>query len=110
MIKYEDFALVDIRSGTLVKAEEFLRALNPAYKVWVNFGEEIGILQISAQITKNYTLDAVIGLKVMGCINIGEKNIGGFLYQFLLLGFADDNGNIVLPVIASNVLNGQKLF
>lgn len=109
MINYTDFAAVDIRSGTIVKAEVFSRAEKPAYKVWVDFGDTLGVLTTSAQITKNYSLLEIIGLKVMGCVNLGEKNIAGFLSQFLLLGFEDENGYISLPVLCDNIPNGKKL-
>src|SRR5207249_1738291 len=88
-ISYDEFEKVNILSGTVVKAEEFPRAKKPAYKVWVDFGPEIGTLQTSAQVTKHYTVDGIVGRPVLGCVNLGEKNIAGFLSQFLLLGFAD---------------------
>lgn len=78
-ISYEEFEKVDLRSGTVVKAEPFLRARKPAYKVWVDFGADIGVLQTSAQITVHYTPEALIGRMVIGCVNLGEKNIAGFL-------------------------------
>ncbi|KTD09574.1 tRNA-binding protein [Legionella hackeliae] len=108
-ISYEDFERVDLRSGTIVKVEEFPRAKKPAFKVWVDFGEEIGILQTSAQITVNYTLDSLIGRSVVGCVNLGEKNIAGFTSQFLLVGFTDANGAISLLTTDPAVPNGQKL-
>lgn len=108
-ISYETFAAVDLRSGTIIKAEPFLRTKKPAYKVWVDFGSEIGILQTSAQITIHYQLDHLIGKKVIGCINLGEKNIAGFTSQFLLVGFSDHNGAICLATIDGEVPNGEKL-
>ena len=91
-ISYEEFEKVDLRSGTIVKAELFPRAKKPSYKVWVDFGDEIGIKQTSAQVTTHYTPEALIGRQVMGCINLGEKNIAGFTSEFLLVGFPDDSG------------------
>jgi len=108
-ITYDDFELVDIRSGTVVRAEEFARARKPAYKIWVDFGTEIGILQTSAQVTAHYTPESLVGRLVAGCINLGEKNIAGFLSQFLLVGFTDDHGNICLITIDPKVPNGKKL-
>lgn len=108
-ITYEDFERVNICSGTVVNAEEFPRAKKPAYKVWVDFGPKIGVLQTSAQVTKHYTLEGLIGRSVLGCVNLGEKNIAGFLSQFLLLGFADDNGDICLATIDPKAPNGRKL-
>ena len=108
-ITYEDFARVDLRSGTVVKVEEFSRAKKPAFKVWVDFGSEIGILQTSAQITIHYTPDSLIGRQVVGCVNMGEKNIAGFNSQFLLVGFSDESGAICLISVDPRVLNGQKM-
>lgn len=110
ILSYDAFERVQLRSGTVVKAEEFPRARKPAYKVWVDFGEEIGTLQTSAQVTVHYTLDNLIGKQVIGCVNLGEKNIAGFLSQFLLVGFPDDNGAICLATADPKVPNGKKLF
>lgn len=109
IISYDDFEKVDIRSGTIVKAEEFPRTKKPAYKVWVDFGPEIGVLQTSAQVTVHYTPQTLVGRQVAGCVNLGEKNIAGFVSQFLLLGFADRDGAIVLVTVDPQVPNGQKL-
>lgn len=108
-ITYEEFVRVDIRSATIIRAEEFPKAKKPAFKIWADFGEEIGILQTSAQVTINYSIDSLLGRRVMGCINLGEKNIAGFVSQFLLLGFTDQNGAVCLADISPLVLNGQKM-
>jgi tRNA-binding protein len=108
-ISYDAFEQVDLRSGTIVKAEPFSRAKKPAYKVWVDFGPEIGVLQTSAQVTTHYTLESLIGLSVVGCVNLGEKNIAGFLSQFLLIGCSDNAGAISLITVNPKVPNGQKL-
>ncbi len=94
IITYEEFEQVALRSGTITKVEEFPRAKKPAFKVWADFGKEIGILQTSAQITKHYTPEILIGKSIVGCVNLGEKNIAGFLSQFLLVGFPDNNNDI----------------
>jgi len=109
IISYEDFEKVDLRSGTIVKVEEFPRAKKPAYKVWVNFGSELGVLQTSAQITAHYTPELLIGKMVIGCVNLGEKNIAGFTSQFLLVGFSDQNDAICLTTIERCVPNGMKM-
>lgn len=109
IISYEDFVKVELRSGTVIKAELFPKAKKPAYKVWVDFGSEIGILQTSAQITVHYNPENLIGKNVIGCVNLGEKNIGGFISQFLLVGFSDENENISLATIDKKVPNGKKL-
>jgi tRNA-binding protein len=109
IISYEDFERVDLRSGTIVKVEEFPRAKKPAYKVWVDFGAELGVLQTSAQITAHYAPELLIGKMVVGCVNLGEKNIAGFTSQFLLVGFSDQNGAICLTTIEPRVPNGMKM-
>lgn len=108
-ISYEEFESVQLRLGTIVKAEHFPKARKPAYKVWADFGPEIGILQTSAQITVHYTPETLIGRPIIGCVNLGERNIAGFISQFLLVGFSDESGAIRLATVDSNVPNGNKL-
>lgn len=108
-ITYEEFERVDLRSGTIVKVEEFPRAKKPAFKVWADFGPEIGILQTSAQVTVHYTPATLVGRKIVGCVNLGEKNIAGFTSQFLLVGFSDDSGAICLATVDPASPNGKKL-
>lgn len=110
IITFEDFSRVELRSGTIVKAEPFPRAKKPAYKVWVNFGPDIGIKQTSAQITHHYTPEGLIGKSVVGCVNLGPRNIAGFMSEFLLVGFADENGAICLITVDPKVPEGQKLM
>ena len=109
LISYETFASADLRCGTIVRAETFPKARKPAYKVWVDFGSELGILQTSAQITVLDQPDTLIGKKVMGCVTLGEKNIAGFVSQFLLVGFSDAKGDIILATTDHSVEDGQKL-
>ena len=109
-ISYEEFEKVDLRSGTIVQAEAFLRAQKPSYKIWVDFGPEIGIKQTSAQVTVHYTPASLVGRQVVGCINLGEKNIAGFLSQCLIVGFADEQGAVCLMTVDPKVPNGQKMF
>lgn len=109
-IAYEDFSRVELRSGTVVKAEPFPRAQKPAYKIWVDFGTNIGIKQTSAQVTKHYTPEDLIGRQVMGCVNLAPRNIAGFMSEFLLVGFPDEAGAICLATADPRVPNGQKLF
>jgi len=110
VISYQEFENVDLRSGTVTKVEPFLRAKKPAYKVWVDFGAEIGIKQTSAQVTVHYTPETLVGRKVVGCVNLGDKNIAGFTSEFLLVGFPDNDGEIYLVAVDPNVPNGKKLF
>lgn len=108
-IAYEDFAKIELRSGTVVKAEVNAKARVPALKVWVDFGSEFGVMQTSAQITHHYAPDALIGKKVMGCLNLGTRNIAGFESQFLLVGFSDTQEAIQLVTFEGDVPNGSKL-
>lgn len=110
MISYEDFEKVDLRSGTVIKVEPFPRARKPAYKVWVDFGQDIGVKQTSAQVVAHYQPEDLVGRQVVGCINLGTKNIAGFTSEFLMVGFSDLEGNICLCTVAPKVPNGQKLF
>jgi tRNA-binding protein len=109
IITYDFFEQVNLRSGTIVKVEEFPRAKKPAYKIWTDFGSEMGILQTSAQVTKHYTPETLIGRQIVGCVNLGEKNIAGFMSQFLLVGFTDQHGDICLITVDPRVPNGQKM-
>ncbi len=108
-ITYEEFERVELRSGTIVKVEEFPRAKKPAFKVYADFGAEIGVLQTSAQVTVHYSPEALLGKQIVGCVNMGEKNIAGFVSQFLLVGFADKNQAICLVTVDPKVPNGQKM-
>ena len=108
-ITWDDFERVDLRSGTITQVEAFPRAQKPAYKIWADFGPRIGILQTSAQVTIHYTSESLLGKSIVGCVNLGEKNIAGFTSQFLLVGFADDQSTICLVTVDPKVLNGQKL-
>lgn len=109
-ITFDDFEKVDFRSGTVIKAESFPRAQKPAYKVWVDFGGDIGVKQTSAQVTVHYTPESLVGRQVVGCVNLGTKNIAGFTSEFLMVGFADNDGAICLLTVEPKVPNGQKLF
>lgn len=109
-ITFDDFLKVDIRVGKIVQAEVYPEARRPAYKVWVDFGDELGILKSSAQITVNYLVDELAGLLVAGVVNFPEKQIGKFMSEFLLLGFPDENGAVVLLQPNKNVPLGGRLF
>ena len=110
MITYEDFEKVDIRVGTITKVEDFPEARKPAYKLWIDFGSEIGVKQSSVQITKHYTKEELSGKQVMGVINFSPKQIGPFISEVLTLGLADKRGDIVLLVPTKEVPNGGKMF
>ncbi len=108
-ITWNDFEKVELRVGTILEAFEFPEARRPAYKVKVDFGE-FGIKMSSAQITKHYSLDELPGRQIVGVINFPKKQIGKFMSEFLVTGFADENGDIVLTTVQSKVPNGSKLI
>ena len=109
LITWDDFEKVDLRVGTVLEALEFPEARRPAYKLRVDFGE-LGIKTSSAQITKHYTLDELPGRQIVGVINFPKKQIGKFMSEFLVTGFADENGDIVLTAVDRKVPNGSKLI
>jgi tRNA-binding protein len=108
-ITWNDFEKVELRVGTILEAFEFPEARRPAYKVKVDFGE-FGIKMSSAQITKHYTLDELPGKQIVAVINFPKKQIGKFMSEFLVTGFADENGDIVLTAVQNKVPNGSKLI
>lgn len=101
---------VEIRVGTVVKAEVFPEARKPAYKMLIDFGPEIGEKKSSAQITVHYQIDDLIGRQVMAVTNFPARQIGPVMSEVLTLGFADENGDIVLAAIDKPVPNGERLM
>lgn len=109
IVSFNDFSKVEIRVGTIIDVKEFKEAIKPAYKIWVDFGKEIGIKKSSAQITDLYTKDNLINKKIIGVINLGEKQVGPFVSEFLCSGFYQDDGAVVLAVPDKEVPNGVRL-
>jgi tRNA-binding protein len=107
-IGWNDFEKVELRAGTILEVLDFPQARKPAYKVKVDFGP-LGIKWSSAQITRHYTKEELPGRQVIGVLNFPVKQIANFMSEFLLTGFADDNGDIVLAAIEKLVPNGSKL-
>ncbi|HWZ17131.1 MAG TPA: tRNA-binding protein [Mucilaginibacter sp.] len=108
-ITWNDFEKVELRAGTILEAIDFPQARKPAYKVKVDFGP-LGIKWTSAQITKHYTKEQLPGKQIIGMVNFPTKQIANFMSEFLLTGFADENGDIVLAAIEKSVPNGSKLI
>lgn len=109
-ISFEDFARVDIRVGTIVDAQPFPEARKPAVKLWVDFGDPLGVKKTSAQITRHYAVDGLVGRQVAAVVNFPPKQIGKFLSEILVLGFPDGDGEVVMIGPDRPVPNGGKLY
>ena len=109
VISWNDFEKVELRVGTIVKVDDFLDDKKSAYKLWTDFGSEIGIKKSSAQITKIYSKEELIGKQIIGVINFPKKQIANFSSEFLTTGFIGENGEVVLAQPERKVKNGSKL-
>ena len=108
-ITYDDFLNVDIRVGTVIRAEPFPEARKPAIKMWIDFGDEIGERKTSAQVTVHYTLEQLVGKQVMGVVNFPPRQIGPVMSEVLVLGCMDDSGAVVLIAPDQIVPNGGRM-
>ncbi len=108
-ISFDDFLKVDIRVGTVVRAEPFPEARKPAIKLWVDFGGDLGVRKSSAQITAHYTPEALIGRQVMAVVNFPGRQIGPMRSEILVLGLPDESGEIVLIAPDLAVPNGGRM-
>jgi len=109
-ITYEDFERVEIRIGTIVDAREFPRARKPLYQLTIDFGPEIGTRESAAGLPERYELAALEGKQVIAVLNLGPRNIAGFMSECLTLGVPDADGETILLVPSSEVPNGGRLF
>ena len=108
-ISFDDFMAVDIRVGTVLRAEPYPEARKPAIKMWIDFGEEIGEKRTSAQVTVHYTPDALVGKQVMAVVNFPPRQIGKFMSEVLVLGAMDEDGAVVLISPDQSVPNGGRM-
>ena len=104
-----DFSAIDVRVGTVLRADPFPEARKPAIKLVVDFGPEIGLLRSSAQVTVHYSCDSLPGRQVIGVVNIGERRIAGFVSQALILGALPQAHEIVLLAVDRPVPNGTRV-
>lgn len=109
-ITFDDFLKVDIRVGTIVEASPFPEALKPAIRLVVDFGPGFGRKKSSAQITKHYTPEALVGCQVAAVVNFPPRQIGKFMSEVLVLGFPDANGEVVLIEPSLPVPNGGRMY
>jgi len=108
-ISYDDFLKVDVRVGSVVRAEPYPEAHKPAIKLWIDFGPEIGEKKSSAQITAHYQPETLIGKQVLAVVNFPPRQIGRFMSEVLLLGLPDAAGEIVLLAPDASVAPGGRM-
>ena len=109
-ISFDDFLKVDVRVGTIIGVDPFPEARKPAFKLRIDFGPEIGVKKSSAQVTKNYTPETLMGRQVAAVVNFPPRQIGPFMSEVLTLAFPDAQGEVVLVAVDHKVPNGGRLY
>lgn len=109
IITWSEFESVELRVGTITQVQEFPEAKKPAYKIWADFWKEIGIKKTSAQITKHYTKESLIGKQIIWVLNFPPKQVGSFMSEFLCTGFYREDGSVILAIPEQDIPNGSKM-
>lgn len=108
-LSFDEFLKVDIRVGTVTRTEPFPEARKPAIKLWVDFGDKIGVRKTSAQITAHYDVEGLVGRQVVAVVNFPPRQIGPFMSEVLVLGMPDETGEVVLLSPDQKVPNGGRM-
>lgn len=108
-INWDDFAKIDIRTGTIIDVKDFPKARKPAYQLMIDFGNEIGIKRSSAQITSHYSKEDLLNRQIIAVVNFPAKQIADFISECLVLGVYDENNDVILLQPSKEIKNGQKI-